>query len=743
MPTDRLIPRAAAGTSREVDDSAVARNTERAVLTVLNGTPLSDAALAERVEPAELEEAVEIYRQAGRHALEQQAASGWWQLYIQFIDWHCAEQAAVDHLAPMLHHAEDDGVVIAWWFMRKHPCWRLRLHPGPAGRTMRHRLGAAFDELAADGRIAGWWPGIYEAESASFGGNVGMDLAHELFCADSRAVMDLVRGGGVGLGRRELSLLLCAILMRAAGLEWYGQGDVWHRVALQRRLPVDVPASKLAAMAGELTQLMLADTTSDGPLLCADGPLASAAGWADAFRRAGRTLGSAARAGTLQRGLREVMSYLVIFHWNRLGLPARTQSILAWAVRTAILDLPAAPASARPADRRDSDTAQRARPVAEARADVERAVARFPLVLQGRRRCGDLETRVREVREFADSCHAPAEPEDRVDRACSAWNLSALIAADCDMPVLAAELCHRQFRIFQAAWPVSGRTAIASLQPLVNLARLISRAGDPERAYRTFDAINSAVHNGGGAMIHGTTISFDGFTAAADRSKVSPWLRVLLREDGTRALAAAGKWATAAAHAERYDDAGEQLREARQTRIIAYVLDGHTDSALTFIDTSVVTQPWDNAVAACLRSYACITAERLDTDDLATMLAAVRLARESSDRATTLFRTRLGLIAVDLCAVLHQDEADLMCVELIDGAERSADAFAAREVMSHPVCRARMTPEQAAALTALIERAGLGAGSIPEPLLDDLMASVQTAGAVLAGTLGVANSIRD
>jgi hypothetical protein len=65
-------------------------------------------------------------------------------------------------------------------------------------------------------------------------------------------------------------------------------------------------------MADDLRQLMLADITPDGPLLDANGPLASAAGWADAF------------------------------HWNRLGLPARTQSILAWAARAAILDLPVA-----------------------------------------------------------------------------------------------------------------------------------------------------------------------------------------------------------------------------------------------------------------------------------------------------------------------------------------------------------------------------------------------------------------
>ncbi|MGH3928874.1 MAG: thiopeptide-type bacteriocin biosynthesis protein [Pseudonocardiaceae bacterium] len=299
MPADRLTLQAAGEESGTGIEPAVAQHTERAVLTVLTGTPLMEAAIAKGMEPADLAEAVEVYRRAGLQALEQQTASGWWQLYIQFTDWSNAEQAAADHLAPLLRHAEEDGLVAAWWFMRKHPCWRLRLQPGPAGRTMKAGLGAAFDELAADGRIGGWSPGVYEAETAAFGGDAGMDLAHGLFCEDSRAVLDLLRSGGNDLGRRELSLLLCSALMRGAGLEWYEYGDVWHRVALERRLPADVPTSKLTAMADDLRQLMLADITPDGPLLGTHAPLASAARWTDAFRRAGRNLGTAARAAIL------------------------------------------------------------------------------------------------------------------------------------------------------------------------------------------------------------------------------------------------------------------------------------------------------------------------------------------------------------------------------------------------------------------------------------------------------------
>jgi thiopeptide-type bacteriocin biosynthesis protein len=69
------------------------------------------------------------------------------------------------------------------------------------------------------------------------------------------------------------------------------------------------------------------------------GPLAFATDWANAFRHAGQALGASSRAGRLQRGLRQVLAYHVIFHWNRLGLPLRTQSILATAAHTAILAL--------------------------------------------------------------------------------------------------------------------------------------------------------------------------------------------------------------------------------------------------------------------------------------------------------------------------------------------------------------------------------------------------------------------
>ena len=313
-------------------------DTIRAVSDVLAGTPIEDAATAAHMDTAELAAAVEIYDNAGREALAQNAScTDWWQLSIQFTDWAGAERTAAEHLAPLLAHAEADGTITAWWFIRKHPCWRLRIHPHP-DNVAKHQLAASLDALTASGHIADWRTTIYEPETAAFGGTASMDHAHALFHADSNAILRTWQNHTGPLGRRELSLLLCTVLLRAARLEWFEIGDVWHHVAAERPLPPNTPPDRLHAMASDLRPLLLADTSADGPLLAPDGPMAFATSWAAAFHQTGTALGTASRDGTLDRGLRHVLAYHTIFHWNRFGLPAHTQAILARAATTAILE---------------------------------------------------------------------------------------------------------------------------------------------------------------------------------------------------------------------------------------------------------------------------------------------------------------------------------------------------------------------------------------------------------------------
>jgi len=310
--------------------------TQHAVLAVLTGLSIADAAQQYRMDPVVLSDAVTVYDQAGQEALDRHAATAdWWQMYLHFTDWPNADTTFTTHVLPILREAEATGAIDGWWYTRKHPCWRLRLRVQPVGGA-KLAVGGGFDRLVSDGHLQRWWPGIYEPETPAFGGKTSMKVAHALFVTDSREIQRLRQRGGLTVGPRELSVLLCTIMMRAARLEWYEQGDVWDRVITteHRSAVSNVPPERLNARAREIRPLLLADS---GALLRAGGPLEPVAKWAAAFRSTGHALARGVQDGSLDRGLRQVLSYHVIFHWNRLGLSMRGQSILAWAAKAAIL----------------------------------------------------------------------------------------------------------------------------------------------------------------------------------------------------------------------------------------------------------------------------------------------------------------------------------------------------------------------------------------------------------------------
>jgi len=286
----------------------------------------------------------------------------WCQVSIQFDDYSAAEHTGVAHLGPQMASAEMAGLIVSWFFIRKALCWRLRFLPS-GDRTEQDAtmfIHQRLEVLQDAGHIASWVETIYEPETYAFGGAAAIDLAHHLFHADSRHVLAYLASlcatsaEGGSDQRRELSILLCSILMRGAGQDWYEQGDIWARVAKSRSLPPDTPPDRLRALESDLRRLMTVDGGSDAstaswpsspapaggpasPLMKENGPLALLSDWAAAFEEAGKALGDLAGNGTLCRGVRAVLAHHVIFHWNRIGLPYATQRILANVAEAVVL----------------------------------------------------------------------------------------------------------------------------------------------------------------------------------------------------------------------------------------------------------------------------------------------------------------------------------------------------------------------------------------------------------------------
>ena len=303
-----------------------------AVLRVLTGMDLNTAARALGIDRNDLGDAVDTYAAGGQAALDRRADDDWYQARIQFSDWDHAEMAAAAHLGPALDQLRDAGAISGWWFIRKHPCWRLRFHHADTEAVSR-----ALDALTTAGTLTRWWPTVYEPETAAFGGPAGVGVAHDLFCADSHHALAFFGRTEPGVERRELSLLLLGALLDAAGLDWFERGDVFARVAQIRPAPTGADAARVDTLAGTARAFLAVPADSQGALFGPGGRAAFAAGWLEGFTVAGTRLRDAAAGGALDRGLRAIAAHLVIFHWNRLGLSAVTQGVLARAATTAFL----------------------------------------------------------------------------------------------------------------------------------------------------------------------------------------------------------------------------------------------------------------------------------------------------------------------------------------------------------------------------------------------------------------------
>jgi class I lanthipeptide synthase len=126
----------------------------------------------------------------------------------------------LDHVVgPFVRSSLDAGAADAWFFIRyADPDWhlRLRLHgePGRLHAEVLPALEAAAAPLLETGRLWRLQLDTYEREVERYGGDRGIELAEEVFAADSEAVITIMGplSGDAGLDLRW-RLAMCGIDM--------------------------------------------------------------------------------------------------------------------------------------------------------------------------------------------------------------------------------------------------------------------------------------------------------------------------------------------------------------------------------------------------------------------------------------------------------------------------------------------------------------------------------------------------
>lgn len=352
----------------------------------------------------------------------------------------------------------------------------------------------------------------------------------------------------------------------------------------------------------------------------------------------------------------------------------------------------------------------------------------FPLVPRARPRCEALGDRLDALRATAE------EPGgDPLATAAMVFNRAALVASDCGLDELSYRLCWRQFDAFAALGPLPGDHGMYLLQPVVNLGRLLVRAGRGDDAYAVFRDTFDAVTAGGPATIDGRRLDFgellDVTDAERQELRTFLWGKVLLN-DGTRALTRAGRWGEALRHVERYRGIGTRMLEGRQVAVLARCAAADTDGALSLLDGAEPSEPWELALTACLRTLCRHLAGRPAGSRAAEMLAAYHRLPASEPLVVT--TTRLGLAVVDLAARTLPTGAAGAAAKVTREAVSSGDAHAAADILAHPGGRAHLADADVRALTAIVATSGLRRGTMPPDQLASLLRAVRTGEALLA-----------
>lgn len=350
---------------------------------------------------------------------------------------------------------------------------------------------------------------------------------------------------------------------------------------------------------------------------------------------------------------------------------------------------------------------------------------RFPLVSRAKPAGRALTARIASLR---DTQREPdgTDHYTQVARASEVFNVAALIASDCGMPDLARSLCWQQYDIFDTARPLPAPIAKLALQPVLNIARQMIRDGDGEAAYTMLVNLYRAARSRSIVTVAGRSIDLADVTVVPDdRRTICTQLWGAILADGTRALVQAGRWTEAAAAVAAHRGVGDRLLDGRQVTIMSLLQRDHRDQALAMVDESIITEPWEKPVAAILRAY-CLrenaSAARKDLD--AAFVEALMLIRQV-EPSTAVFRTRVALTALDLAE--PYEGVDRLPLSRAIVRQACSDAYAAREALESAALRASITAQDERQLADVGNTSGLGRGSMPTDLLDELTASVQSA----------------
>lgn len=344
---------------------------------------------------------------------------------------------------------------------------------------------------------------------------------------------------------------------------------------------------------------------------------------------------------------------------------------------------------------------------------------RFPLIPRPRPACIPLPQRVAGLRQRATEATETGD----LAAASAVFNLAALLASDCGLPDLARSWCLRLARLTLTTPPADAHDAICGLEPIINLARLHTRAGEGQAAWTLLEDLYQAIATRSTISVDSIDIPVAELTADPDIYRdLRRWVWAILLSSGARALALAGRWQDARTRLERHNGIGSRMLDGRQIAVIAHASTGRHADARELLHGTEPGEPWENAVTACLQQLCEPAPGR-------TKAISTYPSHDPQTAGLTVFYVRLGLCIID--GVTSADEFLTRPIAAAVLQAASTDGYAAREILEHPRCRATATDQQVNHLAELVTSCGLDAGHLPPSLQTEITEALERATTVI------------
>ncbi|GAB3175933.1 hypothetical protein GCM10027059_50030 [Myceligenerans halotolerans] len=306
------------------------------------------------------------------------------------------------------------------------------------------------------------------------------------------------------------------------------------------------------------------------------------------------------------------------------------------------------------------------------------APAWFPLVPRDRPACQAPADRITDLDTHADAADTHPDANDRITAATRALNLAALLLSDVGHARQASELCTAQYDVFRRHAPLGELHATWALQPLVNIARLRTRAGDGPAAHRILTALHHAVTTDTPARIDGH--DYDITELAPDElPTLAKFTWSVLLADGGHALVQAGRWTEALTAAREHHGVGERLLDGRQIAVLAHISAAEYDAARDLVAHTRRQEPWEGLVAVILAGLTGLAADhppRLAPDEVEQYVDSL-----DQNPGLEVFRARATLLLLGLMDPDHP-RAHAVGSALTAALTAAGDGYVARDLLS-------------------------------------------------------------